>query len=88
MSTLKKQDNLSPFTEEQIPDAMMRDAFIALSLSVLRDGWISSDTKYFIFDGMMKNLEGAGYSVEQREQFRTAMNIAAQRFSVTNNFMG
>ena len=87
----KSQDNLPapPATAfETVDDALMRDAFTALSLSILRDNMITSDTKYFIFQGMMENLKKMGCPQDKGEVFRNAMNEAIKKFSITSDFMG
>lgn len=95
MSEVAKQDSLvpqntlaPPFEEGVISDELMRDAFTALSLSVLRDFMISSDTKYFIFEGMMSNLRKMNHPPEEIEAFRNGMNVAIAKFSRTSSFMG
>ena len=86
----KNPDNLpAPVVSfANIDDELMRNAFIALALSILRDGMISSDCKYFIFQGMLNNLKDMGCPQDKGEVFRNAMNEAIKKFSVTSDFMG
>lgn len=74
--------------KNSIPDHMLKDAFAALSLSLLGEFFVSGDTKQMIFYGMMGNLEKMGYSEEDLNAFKKGMNEAYQKFHKPNGFMG
>ena len=64
------------------------NAFVALSVALMQEYFMSSDTKYFIFLGMKRNLEKLGYSAESIEEFLEAVDKARAAFTRTNGFMG
>jgi hypothetical protein len=71
-----------------IPDNMIKDAFAALTLSILHDMWLSTDTKQMIFYGMIGNLEQMNHSEEDMVKFKAAVNTAFKTFHKPNDFMG
>lgn len=71
-----------------IPDNMIKDAFAALTLSILHEMWLSTDTKQMIFSDMVRNLEKMNYSAEDMDKFKSAVNEAFQKFHKPNDFMG
>lgn len=91
MSDKKLQEGcnkLDSFRGINIPQKMMSDAFAALSVSILQEFFMSGDTKYMVFQGMISNLEKMGYSENDIEEFRTATNTAFEKFHNPNSFMG
>lgn len=74
--------------KKKIPDKMMRDAFMALSVSIFQEFFLSSDTKFFLFNGMKVNLQEMGYSDEEMKDFVDAFNEAVKQFNQKNSFMG
>ena len=75
-------------TSSEIPDAMMKDAFIALTVAMFQEWSLSSSHKYFLFAGLLTNLEQMGYGVEEMNAFKTSLNESIQKFNKTNSFMG
>lgn len=88
MIKVKEHEKLHTFRECKIPDMMCKDAFIALSVSLLQEFFMSGDTKYMIFQGMLSNLEKMGYSQKDMEKFRKAVNESFEKFHTANSFMG
>lgn len=98
----KKVDTLNPETEKtpvkdngvevwrgiNIPESMIKDAFPALALAILNEFFLSGDTKYFIFQGMLHNLEKMNYSEEELNEFKKAVNVCFAKFHKPNGFMG
>ena len=85
----KPQDTLKIYEQGQSPDMVnMKDAFVALSLSLMREMFLSSDTKYFIFLGMKHNLEEMGYDAKSIKTFLEAVDKARANHTTVNNFMG
>lgn len=76
------------FTDLSIPDEMFKDAFAALTISILKEFMMSSDSKYFLFQGMLYNLEKMGYTKEEMENFTSCMDVAFKKFHKPNDFMG
>lgn len=58
------------FDSSYLPEGMMRDCFVALTMSIMGEYFISGDTKYFIFHGMIGNLEKMWYSTDGIEKFK------------------
>jgi hypothetical protein len=71
-----------------LPDGMLNDAFTALCLSILGEFFMSGDTKYFIFQGMLSNLEKKGYSEEDMNKFKEATQRIFDTYHKPNGFMG
>jgi len=72
-----------------LPEKMMSDAFIALSLSLLQESFMSSDTKLFILQNMLDNLKQTGkYTEKEMDNFKDCMNQVIKMFMTTNSFMG
>jgi len=83
-----KDNGIEVWRGINIPDSMIKDAFPALALSILNEYFLSGDTKYFIFQGMLHNLEKMNYSAEEIEEFRKAINVCFAKFHKPNGFMG
>lgn len=73
---------------DKIPDSMINDAFTALCLSILGEFFMSGDAKYFIFQGMLSNLEKKGYSKEEMDNFKEATKRIFDTYHKPNGFMG
>jgi hypothetical protein len=71
-----------------LPDGMINDAFTALCLSILGEFFMSGTTKYFIFQGMLDNLEKKGYSKEDMNKFKEATQRIFDTYHKPNSFMG
>ena len=67
---------------------VMADCFVALSLSVLRQFLLSSEHKYFIISDMLSNLEKKGYSEEEMNKIKMAMNTIVDNYRTSNSFVG
>lgn len=76
------------FDSSSLPEGMMRDCFVALTMSIMGEYFISGDTKYFIFHGMIGNLEKMGYSTDEIEKFKDIVNKLLATFHKKNDFMG
>lgn len=87
---LKKDNQLikDNIVKLDIPDSMINDAFTALCLSILGDFFLSGDTKYLIFHGMLSKLEEKGYSKEDMKKFKEATQIIFDTYHKPNGFMG
>lgn len=83
-----KDNGIEVWRGIKIPDSMLKDAFPALTLAILNEFFLSSYTKYFIFQGMLSNLEKMNYSEEEIEEFRKAINQCYANFHKPNGFMG
>lgn len=83
-----KAEKINDFRDCAIPENMVKDAFSALALSVLGEFFLSGDSKYFIFQGMLSNLEKMNYSEKEIEKFKVAVNEAIKKFHKPNDFMG
>ena len=85
----KPQNTLKIYEQGQSPEMVnMKDAFVALSLSIMRETFMSSDTKYFIFLRMKGNLEEMGYDEKSIQIFLQAVDKARANHTTANNFMG
>ncbi|MBK7362701.1 MAG: hypothetical protein IPJ01_10435 [Micavibrio sp.] len=71
-----------------LPDGMINDAFTALCLSILGEFFMSGDTKYLIFQGMLSNLKEKGYSEEDMNKFKDATKRIFDTYHKPNGFMG
>lgn len=80
--------NLLQEVKDTIGTETMADCFVALCLSTLRQWLLSSDSKYFIFHDMLDILEKKGYSEEQMNSVRLAMQLIVEKYNVKNSFMG
>jgi DNA-directed RNA polymerase specialized sigma54-like protein len=61
---------------------------IQLVLLILREPFISSDTKALIFISMINNLEQKGYSEEQIRKVKESTQKIMNTFMTKNEFMG
>lgn len=84
----KEVQIINSWKNSGFPDHMMKDAFAALSLAILGEFWLSGDTKALIFYAMIGNLEKMGYSEEELNNFKEAVNKAYKTFHKPNSFMG
>lgn len=75
-------------TTAQVPDKMMKDAFIGLSVAMFQEFFMSSDLKYLLFSAMLSNLEKMGYTPEEMNTFKSSLNESIQKFNQRNDFMG
>ncbi len=64
------------------------NAFVALSLGIMQEHFMSGDTKYFLFLNMGHNLEKMGYSKEAINDFFKLVDKARAAFTTRNDFMG
>jgi len=71
-----------------IPESMKADAFMCLTLALLRESWMSSDIKVLIFHGMRHNMKELGYSEDEMEDFNEALAKVTEKLLVKNSFMG
>lgn len=78
----------SAFDWKSLPDGMMRDCFVALSMALMNEWMMSSDTKAIILLGMISNLEKMGYPDEDVDKFRLIMVKLMETFHKQNSFMG
>jgi hypothetical protein len=88
VKVVPEYDELGHPKGEPVTDKMMADCFKALALSILGEFFMSSDTKYFIFMGMLNNLEKVGYTEEQIDIIRERTNRIIQTYHTKNDFMG
>jgi len=79
--------NLYEEIYEVIGDRVMADCFIALCLSVIRQWLLSSDHKFFIFNGMLKMLE-TKYSEQEVDKIKQGLQIIIEKYNVYNDFVG
>lgn len=85
-----KQSKITKLLDEcNIPQDMLGDAFVALLVSLMSEMFLSSDSKYFIIQGLLSNLEKMGYTDEaQMQQFTNGLNELMKKSFHKNNFMG
>ncbi len=74
--------------ERILSDKIMADCFVALTLSMLEQYFMSSDLKYFIIHDMYSNLKERGYTEEQLDKVKIAMHNIVAKYNTRNNFMG
>jgi len=79
--------NLYEEIYEVIGDRVMADCFISLCLSVIRQWLLSSDHKFFIFNGMLKMLE-TKYSEQEVDKIKQGLQIIIEKYNVYNDFVG
>ena len=72
---------------EVIGDRVMADCFITLCLSVIRQWLLSSDHKFFIFNGMLNMLE-TKYSEQEVDRIKQGLQIIIEKYNVYNDFVG
>jgi hypothetical protein len=85
---LSKQSTINAFNQSDLPEGAIRDCFVALTMSIMGEFFMSSDTKYFIILGMISNLEAMGYSPEDIDKFKICMDKILKTFHKPNDFMG
>ena len=85
---LEKPVNLTQNVRDKLGSEVMSDCFVALCLSTLRQFLLSSHSKYFIFSDMFDILEKKGYTTEQINDIKTAMQLIIDKYNTTNSFMG
>ena len=84
-----KEKLASTFMAEQILEANLRaDCFVALSLTLLGEFFMSGMTKQLIFASMIENLTKMGYSEDQLEEVKVGLNNLFTAFHKPNSFMG
>lgn len=91
MGKLEIKDGSKPEITDGAKDdmtPMMKDAFIALTTALMKEFFVSSTSKYFIFEGMLSNLEKMGYSEEMMNKFKERLKIVLDSHMETNDFMG
>jgi hypothetical protein len=76
------------FDSSALPEGTMRDCFVALTMAIMNEFFMSGDTKMMIFYGMISNLEKMGYSPDEIEKFKVAINKLLATFHKKNSFMG
>lgn len=85
---IKPKENAIEVFMGNLPEKIIKDAFVSLALSVLKEPMMTSDTKFFIFNGMFSNLKKMGYSDEDIEKFGAGIEKAKKAFMTVNSFMG
>jgi hypothetical protein len=81
--------NITETAGKDLPEKMMKDAFIALTLSLLGEFFLSGDTKMVVLQGMLGNLKDTGrYTEKEIDDFRECMNKVIKMFMTKNDFMG
>ena len=85
---LEKPINLTQSVRDKIGTEVMSDCFVALCLSTLRQWLLSSDSKYFIFSDMFDILSKRGYTIEQINEIKMAMQLIIEKYNIKNDFMG
>lgn len=93
MSEVKeiKRVELIPYDEtgeKLINEKVMADCFVAMTLSMLQQHFMSSDLKYFIVEGMYSNLKEKGYTEEELDKVKIAMRNIVAKYNTQNDFMG
>jgi len=83
-----KDNGIEVWRGINIPECMIKDAFPALALAILQEYFLSGDTKKMMFYGMLSNLEKMGYSENECEEFKGAINDCFKKFHKPNGFMG
>lgn len=83
-----KDNSIDIWQGINIPENMIKDAFPALALAILQEWMMSGITKELIFAAMVGNLEKMGYSKEELESFKKAVNECFDKFHKPNGFMG
>ena len=64
------------------------DAFMVVTLSMLKEPFLSSDCKQLILYRAIGMLEELGYSEEDIDVFREKLNEVIKHQMTVNNFMG
>ena len=85
---IEKPVNLIQSVRDKIGSEVMSDCFVALCLSTLRQWLLSSDSKYFIFSDMFGILKEKGYTDEQIQDIKAAMQLIIEKYNTYNEFMG
>ena len=85
---LEKPVNLIQDVRDKIGSEVMSDCFVALCLSTLRQFLLSSNSKHFIFSDMFDILKEKGYTTEQINDIKVAMQLIIEKYNTYNNFMG
>jgi len=87
---LHPQQQIKDFLHaKNLPEHLLSDAFVALLLSILREPLLSSDSKYFIIQGMYSQLENMGYENKgELETFSNSLVEMINTFTTKNSFMG
>ena len=88
MEELEKPVNLTQNVKDKLGSEVMSDCFVALCLSTLRQFLLSSHSKYFIFSDMFDILGKKGYSPEQIQDIKAAMQLIIDKYNTSNSFMG
>ena len=63
-------------------------AYFSLITSILKQPFVSSDSKYFIIQGAYTELKKIGYSQEDIEDFANKVSLFAKENIIINDFMG
>lgn len=71
-----------------ISEGVMADCFVAITLSMLQQHFMSSDLKYFIIHDMYSNLKERGYTEEELDRVKIAMHNIVAQYNTRNDFMG
>lgn len=85
-NSVEKTDKVNHF--KNLPDGMAGDCFAAICLAILNEWMLSGDTKYLIFASMISNMEKKGYSEDDINKLKAAMNSLMEAFHKPNSFMG
>lgn len=72
---------------EGVSPQMMQDGFATLLVTMLREPFLSGDSKYLIITGMLDKL-GAKYSPVEIEEFKEGVKRVAAAYNNVNDFMG
>lgn len=81
-------NNSINLSDINFPNEMMRDCFIAMSMKILNEFFMSTMQKQKIFYGSLAYLKQMGYNDEQITTIKTGMDELIKRFHKPNDFMG
>ena len=84
-------ENIIPRNEKGeriLSDRIMSDCFVSMSVSLLTQFFLSSDSKYLIIQGMYTNLRIMGYTEDEVKVIQNGMIEIADKLHIKNDFMG
>ena len=90
MDALKNKPDVPAVQSENfegVPAQMMQDGFASLLVTMLREPFLSGDTKYLIISGMLDKLSKK-YSPEEMNKFKAGINRVVAAYNNVNDFMG